>query len=51
LGLLYRIELNSGVPFVALLSRQECKRLGLEAGDQVVASFDPDHLLLVPDKQ
>jgi ABC-type Fe3+/spermidine/putrescine transport system ATPase subunit len=51
LGLLFRIELNIGVPFIALLSRQECQRLGLKAGDQVVASFDPNHLLLVPDDQ
>lgn len=48
LGFFFRVELNAGVPFIALLSRQECQRLALKAGDQVVASLAPDHLLLVP---
>jgi hypothetical protein len=51
LGLLFRVELNIGVHFIALLSRQECQRLGLKAGERVVAGLDPNHLLLVPDGQ
>ena len=48
LGFFFRVELHAGTPFVALLSRQECLRLGLTAGDRVVAYVDPNHLLLVP---
>lgn len=48
LGFFFRVELNAGVPFIALLSRQECQRLELKAGDRVVACVDPNHLILVP---
>jgi hypothetical protein len=48
LGFFFRIELNAGVPIIAMLSRQEHQRLALRAGEPVIASFDPDHLLLLP---
>jgi ABC-type Fe3+/spermidine/putrescine transport system ATPase subunit len=48
LGLHFRVEVNAGVRFSALLSRQEYQRFGLKAGDRVLACFDSNHVLLVP---
>lgn len=49
LGPLFRIDLNGGVHFQALLPRTELHRLSLKAGDRVIARVDPDDLVLVPE--
>ena len=49
LGALYRIDLNGGVRFHALLLRPELQRLALKPGHRVLATIHPDDLALVPE--
>ena len=51
LGPLFRIDLAAGGLFSALLTRREHERLGLEAGDVVLATVEPRSLLLLADDQ
>jgi ABC-type sugar transport system ATPase subunit len=60
-GPLYRIDLsssagNNGTPkhgarFHALVLRTELRRLGLRAGDRVLATLRPDDVILVPERR
>jgi hypothetical protein len=49
LGPLFRIDLDGGARFQALLLRPELQRLALKPGDRVIARVDPDDLVLVPE--
>jgi spermidine/putrescine transport system ATP-binding protein len=50
LGMTFRVELKGNAHFSALLSRQDYQRLGVKAGDRVLAHFDPQRLILIPEE-
>jgi tungstate transport system ATP-binding protein len=49
-GVPYRVQLDAGVPLVALAARRTVERLTVASGTRLVASFDPEavHAVAVP---
>ncbi len=46
-GILMRVELDCGFPLAALLTRQACEELALQAGDRVTALVKAPHVHLI----